>query len=168
MPLSMQGSNDLEGTMSGDPKFDPQPAAHRRFAGTSDQPGEERSPRSNDPPADSLARRPGPAHWRRGTCKSFSITMNQERTLKRSIIMPVTKIEFCKDVGDARGTVTAQACGGKVSRKITFTRRQADGSYLPLFSDEGDLAQLGSVVWRVQEWINAHQGDGPAIAEQEA
>ena len=64
---------------------------------------------------------------------------------------------FVKQIGNVRGTVTEETVDGKPSRHATFTRRQADGSDSHTFSDEGDLAQLSMVVWRVEEyqWVRS-------------
>jgi len=79
--------------------------------------------------------------------------------------MPTTMSRFNKQIGNVHVTIAEETTHGEVSRKITLTSRRPDGSEVPTFSDEGDLAQLGMALWRAQEWLNAHQEHQPAIAD---
>lgn len=64
---------------------------------------------------------------------------------------------FTKQIGNVCGTVAEETIDEKPSHRIAFTRRQPDGTESQVFSDEGDLAQLGMVLWRVQDYLNKRQ-----------
>jgi len=64
---------------------------------------------------------------------------------------------FTKQIGNVCGTVSEETIDEKPSYRITFTRRQPDGTESQVFTDEGDLAQLGMVLWRVQDHLNKRQ-----------
>jgi hypothetical protein len=75
---------------------------------------------------------------------------------------------FEKQIGNVRVAISEETADGGVSREIMFTRRHYDGSDVPSFSDEGDLAQLGMALWHALVWLNDRQVNQPALADEAA
>lgn len=68
--------------------------------------------------------------------------------------MAITREQFVRQIGNVCGKVTEQTVDGKVTDCITLTRIESDGTESQTFTDEADLAQLGMVLWRIQEHLN--------------
>jgi hypothetical protein len=82
--------------------------------------------------------------------------------------MKTTLRRFEKRIGDVRVVIVEDTAGGKLTHEISFTRRDFDGTEVSTFSNEGDLAQLGTAVWRAQEWLNHPQDDWPCLSDAAA